>query len=415
MIFMSVRIAERMSRLGTETAFSVSLEAHELACSGRKIYPFHLGDMNIKTPKKIIRATAKAMKEGKTGYCPCAGIPELREELAKVMGHQRGISLTKDNVSIQPGGKPVIMKFILAFMNPEDEVLYPNPGYPIYESQIRFHGGVPKPYGFLMDAKGFSLDLAQIESLITPNTKILIFNNYHNPMGAESHPEEMEELAKLCIRHDLLVLSDEAYFDINYNGKGRSIASYPGMFERTMILYTFSKKFAMTGWRLGAAIGPEWMTEQMNRLNVNDESCSNHFIQWGALEALKATEKETGIILRTLKRRRNLAVRLLKRIKGVKIFKPNSTFYLFPDVTDAMRSLGFTDVEDFRKYVLETTGVSFCTRRHFGTPMDGEHREFIRLAYSGIDLPDIKEGLAKLKEALESPAKAEEWRTVNEK
>jgi len=405
------KVAERMSRLGTETAFSVSLEARELASKGNKIYPFHLGDMNIKTPAKIIRATAKAMREGKTGYCPSAGIPELREELAKEMGKQRGISLTKENVSIQPGGKPVIMKFILAFMNPGDEVLYPNPGYPIYESQIQFHGGVAKPYGFKMSAAGFSLDLAYIESLITPKTKILIFNNYHNPMGAESHPEEMDELAKICIKHDLLVLSDEAYFDINYDGKGRSIASYPGMFERTMILYTFSKKFAMTGWRLGAAIGPEWMVEQMNRLNVNDESCSNHFIQWGALEALKATEKDTSRILRILKRRRNLAVRMLKKMKGVKIFKPNSTFYLFPDVTDAMRNLGFTEVEDFRKYILHTTGVSFCTRKHFGTPMDGEHREYIRLAYSGIDLPDIKEGLAKMKEALENPAKAEEWRS----
>jgi aspartate/methionine/tyrosine aminotransferase len=407
------KVAERMSRLGTETAFSVSLEAREFASKGNKIYPFHLGDMNIKTPAKIIRATTKAMREGKTGYCPCAGIPELREELAKETGKQRGISLTKDNVSIQPGGKPVIMKFILAFMNPGDEVLYPNPGYPIYESQIQFHGGVAKPYGFKMSPKGFSLDLAQIESLITPKTKILIFNNYHNPMGAESHPEEMDELAKICIKHDLLVLSDEAYFDINYDGKGRSIASYPGMFERTMILYTFSKKFAMTGWRLGAAIGPEWMVEQMNRLNINDESCSNHFIQWGALEALKATEKDTARILRILKRRRNLAVRMLKKMKGVKIFKPNSTFYLFPDVTDAMRNLGFTEVEDFRKYMLHTTGVSFCTRKHFGTPMDGEHREYIRLAYSGIDLPDIKEGLTKMKEALENPAMVEEWRNRN--
>jgi aspartate/methionine/tyrosine aminotransferase len=408
---MQHRIAERMSLLGTETAFSVSLEARELAATGKKIYPFHLGDMNLRTPKKIIKATTNAMKEGKTGYCPCAGIPELREELAKEIGKQRGITLTKDNVSIQPGGKPVIMKFILAFMNPGDEVLYPNPGYPIYESQIRFHGGVAKPYGFRMGAKGFSLDLQQIESLITPKTKILVFNNYHNPMGAESHPEEMDELAKLCIRHDLLVLSDEAYFDINYEGKGRSIISYPDMFERTMILYTFSKKYAMTGWRLGAAIGPEWMVEQMNRLNINDESCSNHFIQWGALEALRSTEKETAKILKTLKRRRNLAVRLLKKIRGVRIFRPNATFYLFPEITEAMRNIGFTDVEEFRKYILETTGVAFCTRKHFGTPLDGENREYIRLAYSGIDARDIKEGLAKMKEALESPELADKWRS----
>jgi aspartate/methionine/tyrosine aminotransferase len=404
------KIAERMSKLGTETAFSVSLEAKELACGGRKIYPFHLGDMNIKTPQKIIDATVKAMQQGKTGYCPCAGIAELREELAKEIGKARGLRLTKDNVSIQTGGKPVIMKFILAFMDEGDEVLYPNPGYPIYESQISFHGGVAKPYGFHMDAKGFSLDLEKIESLITPKTKILIFNNYHNPMGAESDEKEIERLAKLCVKHDLLVLSDEAYFDITYSGKKKSIISYPGMFERTVILYTFSKKYAMTGWRLGAAIGPAWMIEQINRLNVNDESCSNHFIQWGALAALKDTKKETRQILETLRQRRDLTCRLLKTIKGVKVIKPNATFYLFPEVTEAMRSLGFADVEDFRKYILHTTGVSFCTRRHFGTPLDGEEREYIRLAYSGIDLKNIREGLKKMKAAIENPALAEKWR-----
>jgi len=407
---MESRIAERMSRLGTETAFSVSLEAREFAAKGNKIYPFHLGDMNIRTPQKIINAAKKAMDEGKTGYCPCAGIPELREALAREIGRSRGLKLAKDNVSIQPGGKPVIMKFMLAFMNPGEEVLYPNPGYPIYESQIKFHGGVAKPYGFRMSARGFSLDLGQIERLITPFTKIFIFNNYHNPMGAESDASEMAKLAKLCVKHDLLVLSDEAYFDITYAGKPKSIASYPGMAGRTLILYTFSKKFAMTGWRLGAAIGPEWMMEQINRLNVNDESCSNHFIQWGALAGLRSTKKETKQIIDTLRKRRDLACKLLNGIKGVKVFKPNSTFYIFPDVTDAMRNLGFDDVEEFRRFILETTGVSFCTRRHFGTPLESEEREFIRLAYSGIDLKDIREGLLKFKEAAENPEAAEKWR-----
>jgi aspartate/methionine/tyrosine aminotransferase len=408
---MNKPVAERMSRLGTETAFSVSLEARELASRGQKIYPFHLGDMNIRTPKKIIDAASKAMECGKTGYCPSAGIPELREALAGEVGRTRGLKLTKDNVSIQTGGKPVIMKFILAFMNPGDEVLYPNPGYPIYESQIRFHGGVAKPYGLEMGAEGFSLDVGQLEKMITPKTKLFIFNNYHNPMGAESDPDEMAKVAKMCVKHDLLVLSDEAYFDITYSGKPRSIVSYPGMAERTLILYTFSKKFAMTGWRLGAAIGPEWMIEQINRLNVNDESCSNHFIQYGALEALKNTDEETKEILDTLRERRDLACKMLNEIRGIRVFRPNSTFYIFPDVTEAMANLGFDDVDDFRKYVLETTGVSFCTRKHFGTPLDGEKRKFIRLAYAGIDLKDIGEGLEKFKEAAENRELAEKWRT----
>ncbi len=402
-----------MKNLGTETAFAVSAEAHELECKGKKIYPFHLGDMNIKTPKRIIEATKKAMDDGKTGYCPNAGIPELREAVAKEEGKLRDLKLTKENVSIQPGGKPVIAKFILAFMNPGDEVLYPNPGYPIYESQIEFHGGVAKPYGFKVGENGFEIDVESIEKSITPKTKLLIFNNYHNPIGAGAGEEEMKNIAELCVKHNLIVLNDEAYFDICYSGKQKSIASFPQMFERTLILYTFSKKFAMTGWRLGAAIGPEWMIKEINRLNVNDESCSNHFIQWGAVEALKYCHKESKEILETLRERRDAACEILESIRGIKVIKPNSTFYLFPDVTDAMKNLGFDDVEEFRKFIIETTGVSFCTRNHFGTKIDGEDREYIRIAYSGINVKDIREGLLEFKEAIENPEIVKKWREGN--
>lgn len=399
-----------MSKLGTETAFIVCDEARELERRGKKIYPFHLGDMNIRTPKRIIDATKKAMDEGKTGYCPSAGIPELREAIAEEEGKLRALKLTKDNVSVQPGGKPVIAKFIMAFMNPGDEVLYPNPGYPIYESQIEFHGGVARPYGFKVTEEGFEIDVESIEKSITPKTKLLVFNNYHNPIGAEAGEKEMKRVAELCVKHDLVVLSDEAYFDICYLCRQRSIVSFPQMFERTLILYTFSKKFAMTGWRLGAAIGPEWMIREINRLNVNDESCSNHFIQWGALEALKYCHEDSKKILETLHERRDVACDILESIKGIKVVKPNSTFYLFPDVTDAMRNLGFDDVEEFRRFIIETTGVSFCTRNHFGTKIDGENGEYIRLAYSGIDAEQIREGLLKFKEAIENPEIIKKWR-----
>jgi aspartate/methionine/tyrosine aminotransferase len=399
-----------MKRLGTETAFIVCDEARELESHGKRIYPFHLGDINIRTPSRIIKATERAMEEGKTGYCPSAGIPELREAVAKEEGKLRGLKLTKENVSIQPGGKPVIAKFTLAFMNPGDEVLYPNPGYPIYESQIEFHNGVAKPYGFKVGENGFEIDVETIEKSITPKTKLLVFNNYHNPIGAGADEEEMKNIAELCVKHDLIVLSDEAYFDICYSGKQKSIASFPGMFERTLILYTFSKKFAMTGWRLGAAIGSEWMIKEINRLNVNDESCSNHFIQWGAVEALKHCHKESKEILETLRERRDAACRILESIRGIKVIKPNSTFYLFPDVTDAMKDLGFGDVEEFRKFIIETTGVSFCTRNHFGTKIDGEDREYIRLAYSGIEVEEIREGLLKFKEVIENPEIVKKWR-----
>ncbi len=334
---MTMPIAERMSRIGTETAFAVSLEASQLAQKGVKIYPFHLGDMNIITPSNVMDAAIEAMKKGKTGYCPTAGIPDLREAVAKDVGEQRKLKLTADNVSIQPGGKPTIGKFILASMNPGDKVLYPNPGYPIYESQIEFHGGAGLPYGYKEARDGFILDMDVIRKGIRAGAKILIYNNYQNPTGASSPPEEMEELASLAVKNDLFVLSDEAYFEIRYSGKPMSIASFPGMAERTVILYTFSKKFAMTGWRLGAAVGPAKFIEYISKINVNDESCSNHFIQYGALAGLRGSNEGPLGILAVLKERRDVLVDLLNAIPGIRCFKPEATFYLFPNVTAAMK------------------------------------------------------------------------------
>jgi aspartate aminotransferase len=397
---MAIPIADRMSRIGTETAFAVSLEASQLAQKGMKIYPFHLGDMNIITPSNVMEAAIEAMKKGKTGYCPTAGIPDLREAVAKDVGEQRKLKLTADNVSIQPGGKPTIGKFIMAAMNPGDKVLYPNPGYPIYESQIEFHGGAGLPYGYKEAQDGFILDMDVIRKGIQAGAKILIYNNYQNPTGASSPPEEMEELAALAAKNDLFVLSDEAYFEIRYSGKPMSIASFPGMAERTVILYTFSKKFAMTGWRLGAAVGPAKFIQYISKINVNDESCSNHFIQYGALAGLQGSNEGPLGILSILKERRDVLVDLLNAIPGVRCFKPEATFYLFPNVTVAMKRKGIADVEEFRKLVLQKTGVSFCTRKHFGRPLPGETEQYIRFAYSGIDVPLIEEGMKKLADYL---------------
>ncbi|NQU63652.1 MAG: aminotransferase class I/II-fold pyridoxal phosphate-dependent enzyme [SAR324 cluster bacterium] len=392
-----MKIAERMSRLGTETAFAVGAEAAELAKTGIKIYPFHLGDMNIITPQNIRIAAGKALEGGKTGYCPNAGIPELREALAKNVGAARGLDLSFENVTVQPGGKPVIGKFIQVLMEIGDEVLYPNPGYPIYESQIDYHGGKSVPYSFKETDTGFELDIDQIEGLITPRTRILIFNNYQNPSSASASAQEMERLADLCLKHDLWVLADEAYFDMQYEGKGQSITSLPGMSQRSVILYTFSKKFAMTGWRLGAALGPEEIISYISKINTNDESCSNHFIQWAAIEALQGDQSGSKKILEILKERRDTAVDLLNSMPGVRTHRPDCTFYLYPNVTEAMGNIGISDVEEFRKLVLYKTGVSFCTRKHFGTPQAGETDHYIRLAYSGIDSGEIREGLEKMK------------------
>jgi len=396
-----MRIAERIARLGTETAFAVSSEAAAFAAKGNKVYPFHLGDMNIITPSNIIEAAIKAMKDGKTGYCPNAGIPQLRETLAADVSASRGVSYSMENVAIQPGGKPTIQKFLLALMNPGDEVLYPNPGYPIYESQIEFQGGKALPYGYIAGEENFGLDMASIERKITPRTKLLVLNDLQNPTGAECSSVELEKLAELVLKHDLYVLCDEAYFDIRYEGKSSSLASLPGMPERCVILYTFSKKFAMTGWRLGAAIGPKEIIDIITKLNVNDESCSNHFIQYAAIEGLTGDQTQPKQILTTLKERRDTAVDILNSIKGVRCFQPNATFYLYPNITEAMKRKNLTNYNAFRKSLLRETGVSVCTRLHFGRALEGEENFYIRLAYSGINKSDIKEGLSRFKTFIE--------------
>jgi aspartate/methionine/tyrosine aminotransferase len=395
-------IAKRIQRLGTETAFAVSAEAAAFAAKGNKVYPFHLGDMNILTPANVMEAAIKAMRDGKTGYCPNAGIPQLREVLAADVSASRGVPYTMENVAIQPGGKPTIGKFILALMNPGDEVLYPNPGYPIYESQIEFNGGIAVPYSYLEGQDNFEIDMDALASKITPKTKLLILNDLQNPTGAECSMAELDKLAALVRKHNLFVLCDEAYFDIRYAGKSTSFASWPGMAERSVILYTFSKKFAMTGWRLGATIGPKEIIEVIAKLNVNDESCPNHFIQYGAIEGLTGDQTEAKQILDTLKERRDAAVDILNSIEGVHCFRPNATFYLFPNVTAAMQNKNLSDYDAFRKKVLTETGVSFCTRLHFGRPLAGEDNYYIRLAYSGIDTAEIKEGLEKFKAFIES-------------
>jgi len=398
----AVPFAERVARLGTETAFAVGAECAAWEAKGNAVYPFHLGDIDLATPRNVVEAADRAIAAGKTGYCPNGGIPELRQALADEISATHGVAYGPENVAVQPGGKPVISKFLLALMDPGDEVLYPNPGFPIYESQIQFLGGVAKPYGFVPGAKNFLLDFEAIEAAITPRTKLLIFNDLHNPTGAESPDREREALAALVRKHDLYVLSDEAYWDIRYSGASKSIASLPGMQERTVILYTFSKKYAMTGWRLGAAVGPAPVIDVITRLNVNIESCPTHFSQYGALAALTGDQRGPREMMATLKTRRDAALEILNATPGVRCLTPETTFYLYPDVTGAAQAVGCADHEGFRRLVLERTGVSFCTRLHFGHALEGERRIYLRLAYSGLGTDQIKEGLGKMKAFIES-------------
>ena len=396
-----MKIAERVARLGTETAFAVSAEAAVFAAQGNKVYPFHLGDLNLKTPANVLAAGIKAMQDGKTGYCANAGVPQLRELLADDVSATRNAQYSMENVAIQPGGKPTISKFFLTMMNPGDEVLYPNPGYPIYESQIEFHGGKAVPYGYIETKDNFEIDTDMLARQITPRTRLLVLNDLQNPTGAECSQTELEKIAELVLKNDLYVLCDEAYFDIRYEGQSKSLVSLPGMAERCVILYTFSKKFVMTGWRLGATIGPKAIIDVIIKLNVNEESCSNHFVQYAAIEGLTGDQTETKQVLETLKERRDLTVDLLNDIDGISCIRPNATFYLWPNVTGAMQKTGLTDYDSFRQTVLQETGVSFCTRLHFGRPLEGEDNYYIRMAYSGINPPEIKEGLGKLKAFIE--------------
>ena len=396
-----MKYSNQLQNLGTETAFAVSAQAKQWANQGNKVYPFHLGDINLPTPENIVEATIKSIKDGLTGYCPSEGIFPLREALANDVGVKRAVVYDPDNVAVQPGGKPTIGKFISSVLDPGDEILYPNPGYPIYESQIEYQGGRAIPYTYVQTDSGFDIDIEKIRDSISKNTVAIIYNNYQNPMSAESSEKEMHDIAQIAIENDLWVLSDEAYFEIIYEGDAKSIVSIPGMKERTVILYTFSKKFAMTGWRVGGSIGPKDIIKRIAKFNVNAESCTTHFIQNAMVEALNGDQSGSIEILKILKSRRDAAVKGLNAIDGIDILTPRTTFYLFPNVTKIMKRKGLLNIEDLQNNALTKANVSFCTREHFGRAQNDEADSYIRLAYSGISTEDIEEGLIALKNYFE--------------
>ncbi len=397
-----MKLADRLNRLGTETAFAVASTAADWLSKGNEVFPFHLGDLNLATPANISAAMQRAVVEGKTGYCPNAGIAPLRVALAESLGRQRNVTFAPENIAVQPGGKPVIGKFLRSVMNPGDEVLYPNPGFPIYESQIEFNDGVAVPYRYLDTENGFQIDLEYLESKINSKTKALILNDQQNPLAAEMTDAERQALADLALKHNLWVLSDEAYFDIRYAGESKSIVSLPGMLERTVILYTFSKKFAMTGWRLGAAIGPKDLVDRISKLNTNEESCTAQFVQWAGVEAITGDQSGANELVRVLKTRRDATIAGIQTVPGMRVHTPNSAFYVFPEVTQTMARTGHDDVAKFATDALHNSGMSFCTRKHFGRPAENETGNYIRLAYSGINNPQIDKGLTRLSEWVNS-------------
>lgn len=389
-------LANRLTRLGTETAYAVALEAGKIKASGMTVYPFHIGDLNFKTPDCVIESCKRALDEGFTGYCPAAGIPALREAMANHYNDTFGLTYGPQNVSVQSGGKPGIGKFLMVLCNEGDEVLYPAPGYPIYESMATFLNTKAVPYVYRETSKGkFSLDMKDLRAKITPRTKAIFVNNFQNPMGVAHTKDELRQIAKLCVDYDLFVFSDDPYYQILFSDFEKEdfvhIASMPGMKERTVCGYTFSKSFSMTGWRLGAVVGPKWLIDQVTKINTNDEACTTHFVQVAGVTALTHPDarKFTEDMVADLEERRDVLADEINSVPGFHAIKPKATFYMMVNVTDAMRAMDITDIESFRSRVLADTGVSFCTRAHFGSPLPGEQEQYVRFAFSGVTIKNI--------------------------
>lgn len=388
-----MQIAERMSRLGTETAFEVLLKAKALEAQGKNIVHLEIGEPDFDTPQNVIEAAKKALDEGFTHYGPSAGLPQAREAVAEYTNKTRGYGLwDADNVVITPGAKPIMFFGMMAVVNEGDEVIYPNPGFPIYESVIRFLGAKPVPLQ-LKEEKEFRFDVADLEALITPKTKLLIINTPQNPTGGILTKDDLRQIADLAIKHDLMVLSDEIYSQITYGDfHHTSITEFEGMAERTMILDGFSKTFAMTGWRLGYGLFPKDIAKLVAKLQTNCTSCTSSFSQMAGVEALSdRTLPQVDYFLERFKLRRDLIVEKLNEIPGFRCHKPHGAFYVFPNITET----GMTS-QEMETFLLNEAGVACLSGTAFGAFGEG----FIRFSYAN-SVENIEEAMNRVKNAIE--------------
>ena len=393
-----MKLAKRMARLGTENAFVVLAEVNKLVSQGKDIISFCIGEPDFNTPDNIKQAAIKALKEGYTHYGPSAGLPELREIIADYIYKTRNIDTKPEEVVITPGGKPIIYYSIHAIAGEGDEVIYPNPGYPIYESVINFVGAKPVPVPLLED-KGFSIDIKHLEKLVNKKTKMIILNSPQNPTGGMLSKKDLKEIAKIAQAYDLWVLSDEIYSRIIYNGKFNSITSIERMKDRTIILDGFSKTYAMTGWRIGYGVMPEELAIKIAQLETNCESCTATFTQIAAKEAYLGPQDEAEKMVKEFKARRDIIVDGLNDIEGVTCLKPKGSFYVFPNVTGICKNLGFEDSKGLQEYLLHKADVAVLPRTFFGVKNDGEDQEYIRLSYA-TSRKNILNGLLKIKKAV---------------
>lgn len=390
-IWVASIFAERMKVLGTETAFEVLAKAKALERQGKNIVHLEIGEPDFDTPKHIKDAAVKALYAGYTHYVPAAGIQELREAIAEDVAKSRKIEVSPEEVVVAPGAKPIIFLVILACVNPGEEVLYPNPGFPIYESMINFVGAKPVPVP-LKEEKDFGLDHEYVKKKITKKTKMIIINSPENPTGGVLTREDLKLIAD-CVsdRDDVLVFSDEVYSRIIYEGEHESIASFPGMKDKTIMLDGFSKTYAMTGWRLGYGVMRKDLAQKITQLMINSNSCTCAFTQIAGIEALKGPQDSVKEMVAEFRKRREIIVSGLNSIKGITCKKPCGAFYAFPNITGTgMNSQELSD------YLLNKAGVAVLPGTAFGAYGEG----YLRLSFAN-SVENIKKALNRISEAIE--------------
>jgi len=388
-----VRLASRMERIGTETAFEAAARARALEATGREVIHLEIGEPDFDTPRNVSEAASRALlDDGATHYTAATGIEPLREAIVADVRRWKGIETTPDRIVVTPGAKPIMFYTMLALIEDGDEVIYPNPGFPIYESMARYAGGtaVAAP---LREANDFRMDVDEVASLITPRTKLLVFNTPHNPTGSILTDDDIRRLAELALDHDLIVLADEIYGRLQYSGELLSIATLPDMAERTITLDGFSKTFAMTGWRLGYGVLPEWLVPSVSRLVINSVSCTNAFAQAGAIEALTGPQDAADAMRDEFIARRQLMVDGLNAIPGVSCVMPHGAFYTFPNLS----SFGRTSAQ-IADHLLYDAGVCVLAGTAFGRHGEGN----LRFSYANsreklsLALERVAESLGKL-------------------
>jgi aspartate/methionine/tyrosine aminotransferase len=386
---MSIKLASRMDRLGTETAFEVLVRAKALEAQGRDVVHLEIGEPDFDTPENIVEAGASALREGWTHYGPAAGIPELREAIASYINGSRGTAFDADQVIVMPGGKPVMFFVMLALLERGDEAIFPDPGFPIYQSMIDFSGATAVPIP-LREENGFRLDVAELASLMSDRTKLLIINSPANPTGGVLERADLEAIADLAVKHDVTVLSDEIYSELLYEGEHVSIATMPGMAERTIILDGFSKTYAMTGWRLGYGLFPRELVEPVSKLMVNSVSCTSMAVQRAGLEALTGPQDKVVEFREAFRRRRDLIVDGLNAIEGITCLRPKGAFYAFPNITGTGRSS-----REFADLLLSEHGVAALAGTSFGAAGEG----YLRLSYANSE-ENLEKALGRIADAV---------------